>query len=57
MLVSLLLVLLSRIPIEVNAVQKLCSIITKKYYHCRDPNYIVRKCLVRLDIRQLVVKQ
>jgi len=49
-------VLLSKISIKVDAVKKLCSTITKEYYYCKNPNYIVKKYAVRLNVGQLIVK-
>jgi len=49
-------VFLSKISIKVDAVKKLYSTITKEYYYCKNPNYIVKKYSVRLDVGQLIVK-
>jgi len=35
---------------KVDAVHKLHSILTREYYYCENPSYVVCECSVKLDI-------
>jgi len=45
------------ISIDIGVVQKSYFTLVKECYYCEDPNYIVCKCPVRLDVWQLTAKQ
>jgi len=46
-----------RVSIDVNAVQKTRLLSPHNCYCCREMDYLVKDCLYRLDIQQLIVEQ
>ena len=50
-------VLSPSISVDINVIYKLCLALTRGYYCCGDPKYIVDKCLAKLNIQQSTAKQ
>jgi len=46
-----------RVPIDVDAVRKTCSLPLQGCYWCGEANYLVKDCPHRLDVRRLTVEQ
>jgi len=45
------------IPMDVDAVQKICPLPPRGCYRCEETNHLVKDCSHRLDVRRLTVEQ
>jgi len=45
------------IPMDVDAVRKMCPLSPRGCYHCRETNHLVKDCPHRLDVQRLTAEQ